>query len=168
MSKRFGRNQKRKLKARIGALETSLCYSDRRLKEQRVENRLLMDRLNEIISDFDRWLRNSVLTEPEIINYKGELPLTFRIERTKPIEMQKFIPGDEFVETMKVSLEMLDAFHVVVKKDIGERYCHVILRGPKAVDYYVSENTLKTFGMTNGMKRHIFNQISEKIKETYK
>jgi hypothetical protein len=144
MSKRYGRNQKRRHRERIAELE-KLYHSADALAEWHCKEREKYQNLyDELIKDIRNWWDNSVLLDVKTERVV-ELPPYYRMVQREPIKAWSVaMMTDSVIELHEQTLE---ALRIAAYEDYGERSVHVKLEADgKRIGYYVSKDVFDAFG----------------------
>ena len=144
MSKRFGRNQKRKLREQLKAVTFDLGrykYQSFSLKEQLDRYKHQYQELTDLIR---QWWDYSVLLEPEQAFVK-HLPPEYRVPIKYPSQTLRFYDNAPvpMEETVMFHYNAMHAVKMAMEHSVGSRASHIILRvNNKEVAYYLDDNAL--------------------------
>lgn len=162
MSKRFGRNQKNKLRAQVAALTQKLVLADLKVNYAEEMEAHTAGQLKELMDEFKRWWDGFILTDPKIIEIetRGKLPPYFKRalykkDLSRALYLHRPVSDDLLTQT-------LQACQVVVRFGLGrDTACHIILRvGPKECAYYIEPETLvKLKGMPAQMRTFFVQEV---------
>lgn len=157
MSKRFGRNRRRKLEARIKSLEEAYQRENGLLTHVQRERHRCAEQLQTLILEFKGWWDKCVLIKPEIVNHNGRhLPPYYRVSTRKALGLSLHVNTPKTIE-MEVFYQTLEAVRIAAHASIDDRHSHVLLSvGDKQVGYYIDPRVFKTLGgMPNEMRRYV-------------
>ena len=160
MTRRYGRNQKRKHRERIAELEQTTISLTDEIKSLFRENYNYKTELEQIIKEFAIWWNNSVIGDPEFYKIRDKLPPAFQQDIKEPMPSAAMFDPNS-VNYHKIKDQMLYALEITVRENIGERHMHIILSGVgKEVGYYLDPRTLLTF---KGFPSHAIKYTTKKI-----
>ena len=170
MSKRFGRNQKRRMRAKIVSLEQQNEREKSLSAYYASESRNFKAMLDDLIDDFKIWWDNCILTKPEIIEIAYDtFPLFYKVSsetRRSFAKKNRLTPIALYGE---LTFQTLEAVDIIKEKNIEEKYQHIILRiGDKVVKSYVNPNMFEKFEkIPTVIRKDLTEKILRKFEECY-
>lgn len=166
MSKRFGRNQKRRMREKTSALEKSVdhyidvvssLYKDKKTAEEDFHN---------LLKELKRISPNSVLFDPQKEEWRGEFPEHFRMhEESIWSEPAKFFdPDTDPAINRSFKIVNLSRISVKVKKEELSSGLHIVLRTPEGrIAYYVKDSRDLQFLIPRAILEEMLNYELQKI-----
>ena len=168
MSRRYGRNQKRKYREQMENLEAA--YSQvaelSRLSADRADRAIY--KYEDLIKMIRNWWDGSVLVDPNIKDVE-EFPPYYRSSLHK-MQIPDFSNIDHTaIAEVELHYQTLDALEVAFEKDYGDRSIHVLLRvGNRSLKYYMDATALEVMGAPDYMKRVLWEELSQGIQKFWR
>lgn len=138
MSKRFGRNQKRRLLEKNKELQFTVNALGESRNFFKSHSERYKHQYEELTSAILEWWDYSVLLDPKTMQVQA-LPHEWRlVQYNRQITTPFSEGGVPSNESLTFHHELLSAVEVAMREDLGSRKCHILLRvSDKEIGYYI-------------------------------
>ena len=148
MSRRFGRNQKRKLKAELAAAQESANMNKGLAEWHSSRYRNIEEEYRHLVEAIERTNPHSIAIPAKETRTNGSLPPTWDIQRFRHFDISQ---GVQDVSPMEEVLVDRSRLHCVIasieETPIFKTACHLRVSNGERLGYYVDEHILESYGL---------------------